>query len=80
MNTNSYGKRVNFRFGIVDGKEHITYINKMTIKRFEHILKNDNPFKVRLYKLVPLKKFLTFMTKTPLREVSVKTIVFVGEK
>ena len=33
-----------------------------------------------LYKLIPLKKFLTFMTKTPLREVSVKTIVFVGEK
>ncbi len=80
MNTSSHEKRVNFRFGIVDGKEHITYINKMTIKRFEHILKNDNPFKVRLYKLIPLKKFLTFMTKTPLREVSVKTIVFVGEK
>jgi len=52
----------------------------MTIKRFEHILKNDNPFKVMLYKLIPLKKFLTFATKTPLREVSVKTIVFVGEK
>jgi len=80
LDTNSYEKRVNFRFGIVDGKEHITYINKMTIKRFEHILKNDNPFKVMLYKLIPLKKFLTFATKTPLREVSVKTIVFVGEK
>ncbi len=80
-NTKSYEKRVNLRFGIVNGKETITYINRMTVKRFEKIIKEENPFKTKLYKLIPLKKSLSFLTKTPLvREMFVRMIVYVGEK
>jgi ubiquinone/menaquinone biosynthesis C-methylase UbiE len=78
--TKSYDKRVNLRFGMVNGEEHITYINKMTVKRFEDIIRNRNPFKTRLYKLIPLKSNLKFLLKTPLRELFVRMIVYVGEK
>ncbi len=78
--TPSYEKRVNLRFGIVNGEEHITYINRMTVKRFEDIMKNRNPFKTRLYKLIPLKNSLKFLLHTPVREMFVRMIVYVGEK
>ncbi len=79
-NTKSYEKRVNLRFGVVNGKETITYINRMTVKRFEKIIKEENPFETKLYKLIPLKNKLKFLLKTPLREMFVRMIVFVGEK
>ncbi len=79
-NTKSYEKRVNLRFGIVNGKEKITYINRMTVKRFEDIIKNRNPFNTALYKLIPLKNSLKFLLKTPLREMFVRMIVYVGIK
>ncbi len=79
-NTKSYGKRVNLRFGTVNGEEHITYINRMTVKRFERIMKNENQFRTQLYKLTPLKNSLGFILKTPLREMFVRMIVYVGEK
>jgi ubiquinone/menaquinone biosynthesis C-methylase UbiE len=78
--TKSYEKRVNLRFGIINGEEHITYINRMTVKRFERIIKNKNPFKTKLYKLIPLKNSLRFMLKTPLREMFVRMVVYVGER
>ncbi len=79
-NTKSYEKRVNLRFGIVNGKERITYINRMTVKRFEDIIGNRNPFETVLYKLIPLKTPLKFLLKTPLREMFVRMIVYVGVK
>ena len=79
-NTKSYEKRVNLRFGTVNGKEKITYINRMTVKRFEDIIKNRNPFNTALYKLIPLKSSLKFLLKTPLREMFVRMIVYVGVK
>lgn len=78
--TKSYEKRVNLRFGIVNGREQITYINRMTVKRFERIIKNQNDFKMLLYKLIPLKRSLKTLLHTPLREVFTKMAVFVGEK
>lgn len=78
--TKSYEKRVNLRFGVVNGKERITYINRMTVKRFEHIVKNQNDFKILVYKLIPLKKHLKPLLRTPLGEVFTKMVVFVGEK
>ncbi len=80
-NTKSYLKRVNLRFGIVEGKERITYINRMTIKRFEGIIRKENPFETELYKLIPLKTKLAFLTRVPiLREMFVRMIVYVGRK
>ncbi len=79
-NTRSYEKRANLRFGVVNGEEHITYINRMTVNRFEDIMKNRNPFKTRLYKLIPIKNSLKFLLKTPVREMFVRMIVYVGEK
>lgn len=79
-NTKSYEKRVNLRFGTVNEEEKITYINRMTVKRFEHIIKYENPFKPIHYKLMPLKEGSRFLLKTPLREFFTKMIVFVGEK
>ncbi len=78
--TKSYEKRINLRFGIIDGKEKITYINRMTVKRFDHIIKSQNDFKVLIYKFIPLKKYLKPLLSTPLREVFTKMAVFVGEK
>ncbi len=80
-NTKSYSKRVNLRFGVVNGRETITYINRMTVRRFERIMKNENPFKTKLYKLIPLKKSLSFLLRVPIvREMFVRMIVYVGEK
>ena len=79
-NTKSYKKRVNLRFGIVNGKEKITYINRMTVKRFDYIIKNQKEFKTLLYKLIPLRKSVNALLKTPLKETFTKMIVFVGEK
>ena len=79
-NTKSYEKRVNLRFGTVNGEEKITYINRMTVKRCEHIIKYENPFKPIHYKIMPLKEKGIFLLKTPLREFFTRMIVFVGEK
>jgi len=79
-NTKSYKKRVNLRFSTVNGKEKITYINRMTVKRFNHIIKNQKEFKTLLYKLIPLRKSVNAFLKTPIKETFTRMIVFVGEK
>lgn len=80
LKTKSYEKRINLRFGIMENREQITYINKMTISRFEKIIHNQKQLKIVLYKLVPLKKPLGFLLKKPLREFFTRMIVYVGEK
>lgn len=80
LETKSYEKRINLRFSIIDNREQITYINKMTIARFEKIIHNQEQLKTVLYKLIPLKKPLGFFLKTPLREFFTRMIVYVGEK
>lgn len=80
LETKSYEKRIKLRFAIMDNREQITYINKMTIARFEKIIHNQEQLKTILYKLIPLKKPLGFLLKTPLREFFTRMIVYVGEK
>jgi len=80
LQTKSAEKRINLRFDIVDNREQITYINKMTIARFEEIIRNQGRFKTILYKLIPLKKQVGFSLKTPFREFFTKMLVYVGEK
>ncbi|WP_165846483.1 class I SAM-dependent methyltransferase [Candidatus Cryosericum hinesii] len=80
LETKSAEKRINLRFGIVDNREQITYINKMTITRFEEILRNQDRFKTILYKLIPLKYQVGFLLKTPLREFFTEMLVYAGEK
>ena len=80
LQTKSAEKRINLRFGIVDNREQITYINKMTIARFEEIIRNQDRFKAILYKLIPLKNQVGFLLKTSFREFFTKMLVYVGEK
>ncbi len=63
-----------------NGVEHIGYINKMTLKRFQHILKEQRitPY---YYKEVPLRKYFAPLAKLPfLKELFVKMAVCVIEK
>ena len=73
--------RLNLRFGIgSDGKEHITYINKMTIKRFHKILNklNIQPY---WYQELPLRSYFALFAKLPgLKEMFVRMCVCVIEK
>ena len=80
LETESAEKRINLRFGIVDNREQITYINKMTIARFEEIIRNQGELKIILYKLIPLKRQGRFLLKTPFREFFTKMLVYAGEK
>lgn len=59
-------------------RETITYINKMTIKRFDRILKAA-PFKVAYYRRVPLRGFLAPLAKV-VPEFFNKAVVCVLEK
>lgn len=73
--------RLNLRFGIgSDGKEHITYINKMTIKRFHKILNKLN-IQPHWYQELPLRSYFALFAKIPgLKEMFVRMCVCVIEK
>lgn len=73
--------RIAFRFSKKpDGGDTISYINHMTIKRFNRILAGQ-PFKVRYYREVPLRPFLAPLAKLPLaKEMFVKMTVAILEK
>ncbi|MDP4134222.1 MAG: class I SAM-dependent methyltransferase, partial [Bacillota bacterium] len=73
--------RINFRISTNEkGKEYFSYINKMTIKRFNRI-KKSCPLNIIYYKEVPLRGFLSPLTKLPLfKEMFVKMVVTVFEK
>ena len=74
--------RIGFRFSKDEnGKETISYINKMTVKRFKKILKSS-PFKTsEYYKEIPLRNVFKVLTKIPLiKECFVKMVVVICEK
>ena len=73
--------RIAFRFSKKpDGGDTISYINHMTIKRFNKIL-SASPFKVKYYREVPLRSIFTIPAKLPLaREMFVKMTVAILSK
>ncbi|HEX7065257.1 MAG TPA: class I SAM-dependent methyltransferase [Bacillales bacterium] len=73
--------RINFRIGKKEsGKEYFSYINKMTIRRFESI-KKAVPFHIRYEHHEPLRPFLSAPSRFPwFKEYLVKMVVCVFEK
>ncbi len=74
-------QRIDFRIAKrPDNTEYFSYINKMTISRFNKILK-DSPFKVHYYAEHPLRAALAPLAKLPLiKEFAVKMVVGILEK
>jgi len=74
-------ERINLRVGIDEkGREYLSYINKMTLRRFKNILKNLN-IQPTYYREIPLRPFLTPLAKIPrLKEIFVKMAVCVITK
>lgn len=63
-----------------NGNEYFSYINKMTIRRFEKIIEQSSFNKI-YYKTIPLRKIVTPISKLPiLREYFTKMVVFIGQK
>ncbi len=73
--------RIKFRFSKDEnGSETISYINKMTIKRFNRILKSS-PFKVVYRREIPLRTAFVPLAKCPgTKEMFVKMVAAVLEK
>jgi len=76
-----YIERVSFRFSQDDkGKSHLTYINRMTIRRFLSILPTV-PLQVVYYDEDPLRKILSAFRKLPFcREWLTKMVVCILQK
>jgi ubiquinone/menaquinone biosynthesis C-methylase UbiE len=74
-------ERLALRFGVdANGKETISYINKMTIRRFKHMVKKLG-LNVVWYREIPLRTYFTLFAKTPvLKEMFVKMCACVIEK
>lgn len=74
-------KRIDFRIAKDEnGKEYFAYINGMTIRRFNKILR-DTYFNISYYREVPLRNFLIPFAKIPiLKEGFVKMVVAILEK
>lgn len=74
-------ERIDLRIGVnKNGHEYFSYINKMTIKKFQRIIKLSE-FKKIHYKIVPLRKIIALISKIPvLKEYFTKMVVFIGEK
>lgn len=73
--------RLELRFGMDGtGRERITYINKMTIRRFRRMARRMG-LTLRWYQEIPLRPFLAPLAKLPgLRELFVKMCACVIEK
>lgn len=73
--------RIEFRISErIDKTEYFSYINKMTIKRFNNILKNSK-FDIEYYKEEPLRHMFKYVSKLPLvKEYLVKMVVCVLTK
>ncbi len=73
--------RIEFRISKKDNnEEYFSYINKMTIKRFNRILKNGN-FNIIYYNEKPLRRILYQLAKLPiLKEYFVKMVVCIIQK
>ncbi|MDD2573514.1 MAG: class I SAM-dependent methyltransferase [Bacillota bacterium] len=74
-------RRIDFRIGRTEqGREYFSYINGMTIDRFEELIRHI-PLKVGYYRLVPLRNPLGALAKNKtLREYFVKMVVCIMEK
>ncbi len=74
-------ERINFRISENKrGEEYFSYINKMTIKRFNKILRNTD-YNVIYYNEVPLRNFMKPLAAIPfLKEGFVKMVVCILEK
>lgn len=74
-------RRINFRITKNSGgREYFSYINGMTIKRFEEIIR-DIPLKLIHYRLVPLRRPFGVLVKSKtFREYFVKMVVCIMEK
>lgn len=69
--------RINFRISSKNGEEYFSYINKMSIKRFNKILKKFD-ITPMFYKEMPLRNILKPFAKLPfLKEYFVKMVVCV---
>ncbi|MDF2676727.1 MAG: demethylrebeccamycin-D-glucose O-methyltransferase [Bacillota bacterium] len=73
--------RIEFRIGKrEDGTEYFSYINKMSIKRYQKIL-NNSKFTVEYYKEEPLRNLFKHVAKLPFfKEYLVKMVVCVLKK
>lgn len=57
--------RINFRISETpDGEEYFSYINKMTVKKFDKLIKNTK-FNREFYAEIPLRNFLKPLCKIP---------------
>ena len=74
-------ERLDLRFSKDEkGVDHLTYINKMTIRRFRGILRQHG-VKPMWYREIPLRSLLTPLAKLPgLKEFFVRMCVCVIEK
>jgi ubiquinone/menaquinone biosynthesis C-methylase UbiE len=74
-------KRINFRISRDEnGKEYFSYINRMTIKRFNKIL-DETDYKTVYYHEAPLRDVLKPLAKIPLlKEAFVRMVVAILEK
>lgn len=74
-------RRISFRIGKDEnGKEYFSYINKMSIVRFNKLVK-DSKLSLEYYNEVPLRNFLTPLCKMKhLKEYTVKMVVAVLSK
>jgi len=74
-------ERLALRFGVDErGRERITYINKMTLRRFRKILKSLH-LRVVWYREIPLRKYFILFAKIPgIKEMFVKMCACVIEK
>lgn len=73
-------RRVQFRISEKEGKEYFSYINHMTVKRFQRILKGMG-IQPQYYRQVPLRPFTAPLCHLPgLREMFVKMVVCVIRK
>ena len=73
-------ERIRFRIDSdADGKEYFSYINKMTIKRFQEILSSQK-LSLVYYKELPLRSWLRFLCHGFIKEYMTRTVVAVLEK
>lgn len=74
-------ERLSLRFGTDEcGREHISYINKMTIRRFRRMLRHMD-LSPLWYQEIPLRPFLSPLARIPvLKEMFVKMCACVIEK
>ncbi len=74
-------ERLSLRFSTDEnGKEYISYLNKMTIRKFHAIAKKMN-LDIYWYNEIPLRSYFKLFTKTPLlKEMFVKMCACVIEK